>query len=184
VTVIDSLLAALEHQVAVARAIHPDDLERPSACDGWSIAEVLHHSVGVTRKLSAFASGATSAPHALAGDLIGADHGRALEMAMTEAREAWSATDLTRTCTLSFGAFTATDTAGINLFDVLAHTWDVAAAMQMSLSIPDELWDRGLVAARVVIEPDRDPVHYGAALDCPASAPAMTRFLAYLGRRG
>ncbi len=83
--------------------------------------------------------------------------------------------------------FSAEVAAGINLFDVLAHTHDMAVPAGISVVCPDELWDAALDAARVVIGPDRDLRHYAPdhyAPDVPAgtSASAKPRFLAYLGR--
>jgi hypothetical protein len=45
--------------------------------------------------------------------------------------------------------------ARINLFDVLAHLWDVAVATGLPLAQPDELWTTGLDAVRTVIGPSR-----------------------------
>jgi hypothetical protein len=44
----------------------------------------------------------------------------------------------------------------INLFDVLAHTWDIAVATGVVLDCADDLWQAGLDTARVVIRPGRD----------------------------
>ncbi len=75
---------------------------------------------------------------------------------------AWRAADLGRSCHLPFGTFGAADAAGINAFDVLGHTWDVAEATGQRVECPDELWAAGLDAARLVIGPDRDQAHYAA----------------------
>ena len=87
-----------------------------------------------------------------------------------------------RDCQLSFGTFSAELAAGINLFDVLAHTWDFATAAGVPLRCGDDLWRAGLRAARTVIGPSRDLRHYAAELPVSAAAPAQQQFLAYLGR--
>lgn len=182
-TRIEALLVALDTQAAAAQAIAADALLLPSPCDGWSVADVMRHSLGVTMKFSAFAAAETDAPSAPVGDLLGADHGAAFGAAAAFARRAWSGVDLTRTCRLPFGTFSAEGAASINLFDVLAHSWDVAAATGATLECDDELWLAGLAAAREVVGPARDERHYGAELSATAGASPRALLLAYLGRR-
>ena len=179
---VESLDDAFEQQLEVVGRLRPDDLERPSACDDWTVRMVLNHSIGVTRKFAAFAAGETREPHAPPGDLIGADHNAALRAAVGQARMAWSAVDLSRTCRLPFGTFTAEGAAGVNLFDVLAHTWDIAVVAAISLDDERELWAIGLDAARHAIGRARDFRQFGEEITVPETAPAMIRFLAFLGR--
>ena len=76
---------------------------------------------------------------------------------------------MTRQCHLPFGTFPASLAAGNNLFDVLAHTWDIAAAAGVTPRCPDDLWSAGLQAARAVVGPDRDPHHYAAEIPVDAA---------------
>jgi uncharacterized protein (TIGR03086 family) len=178
----DALIDALELQGSVAERVPADAVDDRSQCDSWTIGEVLNHSIGVTRKFTAFASGVTDRPHAPPGDLLGDDHHRALRDTIDAAREAWAAADMSRTCHLGFGAFPADAAAGINLFDVLAHTWDIAAAIDADLDPTSGLWVVGLHAAQAAIGPVRDPNHYGPEIPVSSSAVPLVRFLALLGR--
>ena len=90
--------------------------------------------------------------------------------------------DLRRSCHLPFGTFTAEQAAGINLFDLLAHGWDISQATGASLVCPDIAWETGLRVARRVIGDQRDLRHYAPELPAPPGAPAQIRFLRYLGR--
>jgi uncharacterized protein (TIGR03086 family) len=87
---------------------------------GWTVRDVIGHSIGVTLKFAAFAAGTTDQPRTPKGDLVGADHHLAFEKAAQAAKASW-AVDLSRTCLLPFGEFPADLAAGINLFDLLAH---------------------------------------------------------------
>lgn len=127
VTRVQALLEALEVQVDVGRRLRSEQLPLASRCTGWTVRDVLEHSIGVTQKFTDFASGTTDEPHASPGDLR-PDHQVALRAAADAARAAWGSVDLTRYCRLGFGTYRAELAAGINLFDVLAHTWDIAAA--------------------------------------------------------
>ena len=108
----------------------------------------MNHSIGVTLKFADFAAGGTDHPRTPPGDLVGRDHRLALRSAAGAARAAWASADMERPCHLPFGTFPASLAAGINLFDVLAHTWDIAAATGVTLECPDDLWQAGLEAAR------------------------------------
>lgn len=177
-----ALAEALDLQITVVDRLRTEELTLPSRCHGWSNRNVLEHSIAVTRKFTVFAAGLTDEPHAPPDDLIGADHRAALLAASDESQAAWGSADMDRICRLRFGSFPADVAAGINLFDVLAHTWDIAATVDLTLA-DDDLWVVGLDAARRVIRPERDLEHYGPEVSLEATAGAMARFLAFLGRR-
>jgi uncharacterized protein (TIGR03086 family) len=178
-----SLLDALDLQVEVIEALGPGDLATPSMCAGWTVRDVLEHSVGITTKFTEFAAGRTHSPHAGNVVLVAeGDAARAAARARDTARAAWPAADPGRSCTLPFGVFTAELAAGINLVDVLAHTWDVAAARDLALPASVDLWADALEAAAEVV-PDAGGLHYAAPMPVADSAPAMARFLARVGRR-
>jgi uncharacterized protein (TIGR03086 family) len=179
---VDALLAALEVQVAVGQRVEPSELALASPCPGWSVRDVLVHSLAVTTKFTDFAAGHADRPRTPGGDLVGPDHRVALRTVAAAATEAWRAADLSRSCHLPFGTFGAADAAGINAFDVLGHTWDMAEATGQCVECPDELWAAGLDAARRVIGPDRDHAHYSPEVPTPGDATPMVQFLAYLGR--
>lgn len=95
---------------------------------------------------------------------------------------AWASADMTRPCHLPFGTFPADLAAGLNLFDVLAHTWDISIATGATMPCGDDLWHAGLDAARIVIGPRRDERHYAPEVPVTAIASPRQRFLAFLGR--
>jgi len=91
---------ALALQLDVVRRVHFESLGLMSRCEGWTVREVLNHSVGVTTKFTDFASGSTDEPHTPPGDLIGQDHTAAVAGAIRRARDVWSRADMSRTCRL------------------------------------------------------------------------------------
>jgi uncharacterized protein (TIGR03086 family) len=142
----------------------------------------MNHSIGVTLKFADFAAGGSDHPRTPPGDLVGRDHRRALRSAAAAARAAWTSADMVRPCYLPFGTFPASLAAGINFFDVLAHTWDIAAATGIVLECPDDLWSAGLETARTVIGPGRDSRQYAPEIPVTAAASPRQRFLAFTGR--
>jgi uncharacterized protein (TIGR03086 family) len=142
----------------------------------------MNHSIGVTLRFTDFAAGTTDTPHAPPGDLVGRDHRQALRATAREAQKAWAQADMTRTCRLAFGTFSADATLGTNLVDVLAHTWDIAVATGVVLVCDEGLWTAGFDAAHLVIGPDRDGRQYGPEIAFGARATARQRFLGFVGR--
>lgn len=181
---VEALLLALDAQVELGRHIRADQLARGTPCEGWYVREVMNHSIGVTLKFADFAAGATIQPVAPVGDLVGRDHLKALRSCADAARAAWPSADMTRSCDLPFGVFSADLAAGINLFDALAHTWDIASATGVQLECPDVLWSVGLDSARSVIGTRRDRAHYAAEVPVGPGAGPRQRFLGFLGRLG
>lgn len=143
---------------------------------------MLNHSIGVTLKFAGFAAGGSDHPRTPPGDLVGRDHRLALRSTVGTAQAAWASADMARPCHLLFGTFPASLAAGINLFDVLAHTWDIAAATGVALECPDDIWQAGLEAARTVIGPGRDPGQYAPEVPVTLAASPRQRFLAFTGR--
>lgn len=180
--VVEALTTAVEAQWAVGRLVAPADLSRATKCPGWSVFDVVNHSIGVTLKFAEFASGSTESPRSPTGDLIGSSLDEALGSMVATTRRAWEAAEMTRECHLPFGTFGAEMAAGINLVDVLAHGWDIGSFQGGRFQCGDGVWSVGLEVARELIGQRRDPRHYGHEIPVAATAPAEQRFLGYLGR--
>lgn len=84
----EALAAALRVQVRTGRLIRATDLSLESPCPGWSVRDVMNHSIGVTLKLAGFAAGGGDHPRSPPGDLVGHDHRRALRSAAAAAQQA------------------------------------------------------------------------------------------------
>jgi uncharacterized protein (TIGR03086 family) len=133
-------------------------------------------------KFTAFASGATDRPVGPKADPLGANPSAAVEEVMAAARLAWADVDRTRICHLPFGDLDATRAAGVNLFDVLAHGWDVGEVRGFRFTCDEEVWGAGLESAHDLLDPWRDPAHYGPELDPGPSASTELQLLAFAGR--
>lgn len=177
-----ALIGALGVFAGYAERVPPTALGLGTPDPGWSVRDVLAHVLGVTVKFAEFAEGMTDRPRTPRGDLLGDDHTAAVRQAAERACGAWAGADPGRTCRLPFGTFPADVAAGINLFDLLGHGWDLEVATRIPFRCPDPLWATGLEAARTVIGSRRDPRHYAPELPVPPGASPRMRLLAYLGR--
>ncbi|WP_285572410.1 TIGR03086 family metal-binding protein [Actinoallomurus iriomotensis] len=175
-----ALGAALEAWRDLLDQVTPAELGLPTPNPGWDVADVVDHSIAVTRKFTAFARGATDRPRTR--DLVAADHRAAFDAAADGARAAWRHADPRRSCHLPFGTFPAELAAGINLFDLLAHGWDVAQATGATFTCSPRAWETGLDATWRVIGERRDPRHYAPEVPVAPGASAQVRLLCFLGR--
>ncbi len=180
--VVEALGLAVESQRRLCEGLTPSDLSRASNCPGWSVLDVMNHSIGVTLKFTEFASGATDRPRTPDGDLIGGRLAPVLRAVADASRQAWSTADMSRVCHLPFATVSSETAAGINLVDVLAHGCDLGEFGGVMFSCPDSVWTTGLTMAERLIGARRDPRHYGPEVAVPDSAPTPRRFLGYLGR--
>jgi uncharacterized protein (TIGR03086 family) len=179
---LQALGAAVEAWRGLLDQITMAELTLPTPDPGWDVAQVINHSIAVTCKFAAFASGTTDRPRTPVHDLIGTDHRVAFNNAADRALAAWHRADLRRNCHLPFGTFTAGLAAGINLFDLLAHGWDIHQATGATFTCPHTAWQAGLNVARRVIGEQRDPRHYAPQVPAPPDASAQIQLLRYLGR--
>jgi uncharacterized protein (TIGR03086 family) len=179
---VGSLGAAVQAWRVLLDRLTAAELALATANPGWNVAQVINHSIAVTCKFTAFAAGETDRPHTPDQDFLGADHRLAFDNAADQALEAWRQADVRRSCHLPFGTFPAILAAGINLFDLLAHGWDIRQTTGAPFNCPDAAWHAGLEAAEKVIGEQRDPRHYAPELPAPPGASAQIRLLSYLGR--
>ena len=179
----DALVQALDVQVAVCEDITREQLALGSMCEGWTVGDVINHSVGTTTKFAAFASGATDSPHAPDGDLVGPDHRHAVRAARNPSgRRAGPPPTRRGRATCRSGTFSSDLAAGINLFDVVAHTWDIAVPTSTTMVCPDAVWEAALRAAAVVLGRERGRDHYDRETAPAPGDSAADRLLRFLGR--
>jgi len=75
---VEDLVVRLDCQADLGGRVTVSQLAFPYMCAGWTVGDVLSHSLGVTTKFAAFASGATDYLRSPGGDLLGGDHRAAL----------------------------------------------------------------------------------------------------------
>src|SRR4029077_11266188 len=77
----ETLAAVLCIQVRTVRLVRAWQLPLASPCPGWSVRDVMNHSIGVTLKFADFAAGGSDHPRPPPTDLVGRDHNQALRAA-------------------------------------------------------------------------------------------------------
>lgn len=173
-------LDALELFTAEALAAS-DSLGLPSACEGWTIADVVLHLVA-TQRCNVIAP--------LTGDAepIGPTSSRA-DVASVRAIGVWE-----RTAREAMAAVDACEDAQLPLLssptmDLLMHAWDIRWAIARvglaeRLELPEALlaFAEGL-PARIDGDAVRTPVVFADAVPAPEGASRTTAIMAWAGRR-
>ncbi|HEX2285995.1 MAG TPA: TIGR03086 family metal-binding protein [Mycobacterium sp.] len=168
--------------------VRPDDLQNPTPCAGWTLADLLNHLLGAidihTQAISGTAIEMTldeleALPHT---DRIGDDPAAAFDATTQRALAAWNAPGaLDRVCHMPFGPMAASLLAILDLSEVVVHGWDIGQATHRPVDVPDALAAAVLDSAAPLVELQRG-VAYGPAVT-DAGTSATQRLVAYFGRK-
>jgi uncharacterized protein (TIGR03086 family) len=182
--VLDSAHRALRSAVA---GVGPQDWERPTPCDEWTVTQVLQHAAGDQLAWAAAISGGpgpSENPFTPSGVL--ADPPLAVvDEALRTAIGAWTAVgaDAGEVATpLPLGALPAALAAGACALDAGVHAWDIAVATGQPSPLTAALAKLLHAAAAEVVEPLRG-FAYAPALDPQPGDDEVAALLRYLGRR-
>jgi uncharacterized protein (TIGR03086 family) len=169
---------------AVVNRMPPQAWDRPSPCEGWTAREVLGHFMWGMQSI-------TSAAHGGDRPAVRSE----AEVATDEPTVAWAATRdellaaldhqgaLQRTFTGPFGPSTIDAFLAVHTLDGILHAWDIARAGGIEACVPVDLALAGTAAIEGLGDVVRQPGLFGPAVDCPADADPVSRFVAVAGRR-
>lgn len=179
------LAPALDYASRSAARLTLADLDRPSACAGWTVAEVLAHLTESLRFLaSALISGVVPAqvtepsPGPVTVGTLRRDLGRAGACLTAAAR------DLRGRRSVAVGGVPlhCHHLIVVGAVEAAAHGWDAAAGAGRGRSIPDDLAARLLAELPLVIDGDTRRGVFADPIVVPPDRPAAERLLAALGR--
>ena len=179
-------LAQLDHVGpvlgAVVAGIGPDDLDRPTPCEQFTVRGVLEHMVGgATAFAAAFRSRPAPAEADVAqGDGVLAAFGPVLGDLLAAMNEPGA---LDRTVEAPFGEVPGDTFARFIALDGLLHGWDLATATGQPYDPPTALVAEVTAFAEGALDPLRDGATFKAAVDAPAGATPIERLAAYSGRQ-
>jgi uncharacterized protein (TIGR03086 family) len=179
------LTPAVEYASMLAAGITLADLDRPSTCAGWTVADVLVHLTESLRFLaSSLVAGAVPAqvaappPGPLTAGTLRRDLGRA-GACLTDAagnlrgRRSVAVGDVPLRCH---------QLIVVGAIEAAAHGWDAAHGAGRAQPVPDDLADRLLTELPLVIDGDTRRGVFADPILLPPERPAAERLLAALGR--
>ncbi|MCW1820067.1 TIGR03086 family protein [Mycolicibacterium conceptionense] len=185
---------AVLRSVEVVDAVRPSDLDRPTPCAGWTLADLLAHMTVQHRGFAAAARGQGADESvwdvATVADAVRADPAGSYTAAAHDVLDAFAA-DGVMEATFALPEFGPNATfpgalaIGFHFVDYAVHGWDVAASMGARYELPDDVVTALLPLVMAI--PDGD-VRDAAAVpfDRAVNASAATDFekaLLHLGRQ-
>lgn len=186
-------LAVLQ-SVAVVDAVTPADMDLPTPCAGWTMADLLAHMTVQHRGFAASVRGHGADeriwdPETVTAQ-VRADPAGSYSAAARDVLDAFSAEDIDdAVCALPEFGPDATVPGSVALamhfVDYVVHGWDVAAALGVPFQLPDEVVAAALpIVLGIPDDGSRDAAHapFGHAVDTSGTT-GLGRLLAHLGRR-
>jgi uncharacterized protein (TIGR03086 family) len=169
----------------IVAAVTPEDLDRPTPCEGWNVRDLLNHIVGGNWWAVELVGGRTieEVGEALDGDLLGDDPLGAYVESAGAADAAFSAPGaMEASCAVSYGPIPGEAYASDRFVDVLIHGWDLAVAIGHDATLDPTLveacWDAVQPHAAML----RGSGQFGGDVEAGDDADQQTRLLALLGR--
>lgn len=178
---IQSLDHAYRHAHGVFAGVRDDQLGHPTPCAEWTVHDLMEH---VTTTVAGLGDAAAGRPPR--GRVGLAEDAAGQFQAVAEANlEAWrSPGALDRTVDVGAGAMPGRVLAGINLLDVVTHTWDLATATGQPAALPSDLAEAALAVSRQTI-PEARPGRFGPEVPVPEGRrdDPTAQLVGFLGRQ-
>ncbi|MBE1547268.1 uncharacterized protein (TIGR03086 family) [Mycobacterium sp. OAS707] len=188
------------HRVAVVASVdivdkvRPTDLQRPTPCEGWNLTQLLAHMTVQHRGFAAAARGdGADLAHwdaSAVAEAVASDPAATYAAAAADVLEAFAADGvLEATFALpEFGPGAAVPGAqaiGFHFVDYVVHGWDVARAIDVPFTLPDEVISA--VLPLVLAVPDGDfrtapESPFARAIAAGEGVSDLDRALLHLGR--
>jgi uncharacterized protein (TIGR03086 family) len=161
----------------VVAAIPQDAWDAPSACEGWTAADVVDHVVDTQRDFLARQDLALGDRPDGTPDLVWREHLGAVRSRLGDG------TDLPREYEGYFGATTIGSTlVDFYAFDLVVHRWDLARSVRREERFTEAEMDRMEHSMKVFGDALYADGVCAAAVPVPAGAPRQERLLGLLGR--
>jgi len=182
--VLDSAHRALR---SAALAMAPDDGERPTPCEQWTVTQVLQHAAGDQLAWAAAITGGPGPadnPFTPSGQLAGTPLA-VVDEALHTAAAAWATVGVYADdvpSPLPQGPLPASLAAGACALDAAIHAWDIAVATGQPSPLTPALAESLHAAATQIVEPLRG-FAYASPLGPQPGDDDIAALLHYLGRR-
>ncbi|MCX2713649.1 TIGR03086 family metal-binding protein [Mycolicibacterium sp. J2] len=170
--------------VGALSAVAPGDLDKPSGCDGWTIADLVNHVAGGGHRYAMLLDGADAAATALtrSNDYIGSDAVAQFWRYEQMLRDVAAVADLGAMVDHRAGRRSGTTLLNMRVMDLTLHAKDLCDGLGRQWEPSDGLASYLLLEVASTIDELRSIGLFGSATTPRSAAPA-DRLLALAGRR-
>ena len=179
----DNYRKALAGFSAVVDSVPKDGWSAQSPCPDWPARHVVGHVIGGTQMISAVDTGIEpdySDPAKAAGDDPAGTFAKARDLAL----HALTEENLAKIVKGPMGDMPLDQIIGMFIVgDTLIHTWDLAKAAGLDVSLDPALVERTYNALVPIDAMIRMPNVFGAKVEPPDGADLQTRLLCFVGRQ-
>ncbi len=166
--------------------LRPADLNLSTPCSSWTTRDLLNHVVGgALMYADAFEGGPVEDISGRLPDVVGDDPLSAFQAAAGRFGEATqSAGAMDRVFALPWGSMSGPTFLRFVGFDLLMHSWDLAATLGEEPDVSDEFVAEVSTFAHHVLDPwTRDGINFADEVPSHPDDTALNRLAAYSGRR-
>ena len=181
--------SALKQFSERVEAIHPSQWHSPTPDTDWDVSALVDHLVTEQLWVPDLLAGRTVAEISQTGDFgadgdnLGDDPKAAWAAAAERSQAAWVAEGaIDRSVLLSRGPTPAAGYCWELIFDLVVHSWDLAAAIGGSHDLPNDLVSIVLEQVRPMKDMLAGSGMFAPAIDVPGCTDDLTELLALTGR--
>ena len=180
---LELLERVLDKTGAVVAGVTPDQYGDPTPCPDYDVRALLDHITGWVQSFAAGANG-----ERFEGDpsahVAGDDPGAEFRAAAAKVVEGWRTHGVDRNVGIMGGEMPGQMVLNMTVMEYLTHGWDLATATRQPVPYTEDEAEAALERAQATLPPQYrgEGQPFGDIVDVPASAPALDRFVGFLGR--
>ncbi len=166
---------------AVVQRVPADRWDADSPCEGWCARDVVAHAAGVIDAVAKMArTGQVAMPET---PEVGDDPVGVWNASLSNLLEALDQPGtINRVGQYWFGESPIDDVLAFTTWDPLGHSWDLATAVGLDAHASEDVAEAAIAVISANADALRGMKLMGDAVDVPADASAMDRFLGLTGR--
>ena len=175
---------ALDDFEAILSAVPAGAWENQSPCSEWKSVDVVGHVIGGQHMVATLAGGGElGGAHPTTRELAGSDPVVGFKTARATAEASLNAEAMAKVVNSPFGPMPLENFLKIFVLDVVTHTWDLARAAGLPVTLNADLVHEGFENIRPMDAGIRMPGVMGPKLEAPAGAAEQEQLMAFLGRQ-
>jgi uncharacterized protein (TIGR03086 family) len=166
----------------IVDSMSPDQWDAATPCEGWTARHVVGHVIGGTQMISTVKTGEApdfSDPEAAAGDDPAASFAAARDLVLSTLTDEY----LGKTVQSPLGEMPLDQLIGMILTnDVLIHTWDLARAAGVDVTLDPQLVEEAYNGLQPIDAMVRSDSVFGPKVEPPEGADMQTKLICFTGR--